>query len=235
MRRSVDYKAYIQHICLQALILLIKKLASPHLFAQLVWPIIEPDIKTLWQQQHQQQLTAINKENLNLLLTCLNKYNEETQRFLKAANLDLNGLVAHNADLFYDLIGQSSEYLPQLEPVCCELLTYLAEHAPKQLQSLWVDVLDARLFAHGKPEKKYLDFKLFVFTAGLVDQSNHQVDWCDGLQNEDTSGSGNDQEDQEFEVKSKQDLVISKQHWVISQISHLSKNVNLFQSGGQVR
>ena len=44
------------------------------------------------------------------------------------------------------------------------------------------------------------------------------------------SKSQEDKDDEEFELKSRQDTLMSKQHWVIGQLSHLHKNVHLFQS-----
>ena len=331
MRLNTEFKTYIQQLYLQALILLIKKITSNELFSTLVLPVIEDDLKNVFQSSNNQ----LNKDNFNLLLTCLNKYNFEMKKFLKANKLDLNLVISiKNADYFYELISQSSEFLPKLEPVCTEFFEYLSTHETTLFKDFWVQYLDARLYSRREPEKKYLGFKLFIYSLGLLNDSNKLV-FYDGLlkcnnllynfifsytnkynnlnpvcretvakemgesvkklENENLSmsmgadltiklieysknchdisdlinmlsfnlnetslvkyfdflindylkedsnylknvpkqqenGSKSDNEDEEYELKTKTDLLISKQLWVISQISHLSKNNHLFES-----
>jgi hypothetical protein len=173
MRSSPEHKLYIQQLCLQALVLLVKKLATtgyPDLFASLVLPTIEQELKSVW--------TSKSKDNLNLLLACLNTYNAETNKFLKKCKLDLKSVFSFdagqgaNGDYFYELISQSSEHLPNLEPVCTELLDYLAKYEPEMLRDFWVRFLDVRLYAKREPEKKYLGYKLYIYSLSLLDEHN---------------------------------------------------------------
>ena len=176
-RKSDDFKPYIRQLYAQALVVLIKQLPSSDddddhknqttPFVRLVLPIIGPDLLSLW------HTASLDKDNLNLLLACLNRYGASTRRHIAEAKLDYAAVMSRTSYArFLDILGQSSEHLPVLEPVCVELLAHLAAHETDMFRDMWLYHLDAKFYARREPEKKYLGYKLFVHSLGLVDATN---------------------------------------------------------------
>jgi hypothetical protein len=173
-RKSKEIKNYIQQLYLQALISLIKKLSNANVFTAHILTILTDDLQSLFVNQTSD---VLNKDNLNILMACLNTYEKETLNFLKQNKFSLDSVLNEaNLDTFYELISQSSEYLPSLQPICVELLTYLltstsAKHV-SLFKKLWLHQIDAKLFNRKESEKKYLGFRLFLFALSHLNVHN---------------------------------------------------------------
>jgi hypothetical protein len=183
MRKKADIKFYIQELYVQAIVLLVKKLEDTDLFKSVVLPTLESDLTELWSLPSQSQADNANtqafKSSLNLLLACLNKSNELTTSKLfkddpKSTKLK-SVFSAKNFDLFYDILSQSSESLPKLQPICLELVEYLARHNLPFLKQLWSDLINTKLCLKKEVEKKIVCFKLYLHALRLVDKSNVSV------------------------------------------------------------
>jgi hypothetical protein len=172
LRKNKDFKPYIQQIYLQAEILLIKRIESGETFKSYMLPQIEVNLKELWSKFQTDDKSNL-KDDLNLLLGCLNTYPSEVKHFLSENNLKLK-VIFHekNFDFFYELISQSSESLPNLQPICTELMTYLVCTETELFRKMWLNLIDLKLFARKESEKKYLGFKLFLFCLNLIDEKN---------------------------------------------------------------
>lgn len=179
MRKKPDVKTYIQELYLQAMIQLVKKIqVSDEVFASEILPCLKSDLAQLWTNestggaQEETRLTQF-KSNLNLLLVCLNKHHEVTSKYLRDQGHKLKSVFSEkHLDLLFDMISQSSESLPQLQPVCLELINYLVEHNISFLKQLWSDLLNAKLGTRKEPEKKLVCFKLYLHTLKLVTKDN---------------------------------------------------------------
>ena len=183
MRKKPDIKFYIQELYLQALILLVKKLENVDQFKSLVLSSLSSDFADIWSfnadNVREQNTSTIQsfKSNLNLLLACLNKNNELTCKILKEENnLKLKSLFnAKNFDLFYDILSQSSESLPKLQPICLELIEHLVRQDVLFFKQLWSDLINAKLCLKKDQEKKIVCFKLYLFALSLVNVENVQA------------------------------------------------------------
>jgi len=133
---------------------------------------IETDFKDLWSKFQTEDKSNL-KDDLNLLLGCLNAYPKEIKHFLSENNLKLKTIFHEkNFDFFYELISQSSESLPNLQPICMELMTYLVCTETELFRKIWITLIDVKLFSRKESEKKYLGFKLFLFCLNLIDEMN---------------------------------------------------------------
>jgi hypothetical protein len=177
MRKKQDIKFYIQELYLQALILLIKKLDNKDLFKSLILSQINSDLKeAILSNQNKNKETAF-RSNLNLLLACLNKYHDVTVENLSASSGDFSMKKIFNTknfDLFFDLLSQSSESLPNLQPICVELIDYLVKHNQVYLKQMWSDLLDSKLCMKREAEKKLVCFKIYLYTLNQVNKSNFE-------------------------------------------------------------
>ncbi len=101
MRKSREIKPYIQQIYLQALIVLIKKLAaSEKVFAESVYDLIEADLRDNlllgnFSKVGENALEeSLAKNELNLLMACMNTFPAIMQkRLLDANGLDLKQII----------------------------------------------------------------------------------------------------------------------------------------------
>ena len=176
-RKNKEYKGYIQQLFLQALVLLVKKVEKPEVFTKTVLPVIENDLKEVWTQfESADKTSSLLKDNLNLLLSCANSYSNEMSSFFKSSQLKLAAIISSkNFDYFHDILSQSSESLPNLQPICMELLQYLALAQPDLFRSFWINLIDLKLLSRKETEKKYLAYKLFLFSLNLVDEANYEI------------------------------------------------------------
>ncbi len=181
LRKNKDFKPYIQQLYLQAEILLMKRVENSQIFQSIMLPEIEADLKDLWLKFQTEEKTNL-KDDLNLLLGCLNAYPKEIKHFLSENNLKLKVIFNEkNFEFFYELISQSSESLPNLQPICMELMTYLVCTEMELFRKMWLTLIDIKLFSRKESEKKYLGFKLFLFCLNLVDESNLSAVFSESL------------------------------------------------------
>lgn len=92
MRKNKDIKPYIQQIYLQALILLIKKVASEEIFTKGIFSAIETDLKDNFLMSNFNQISdnplveSLAKNDFNLFLACMNTYPKSMESNLLALN-----------------------------------------------------------------------------------------------------------------------------------------------------
>lgn len=178
-RTNAEFKTYIQQLYLQALIILIKKLNTN--FMHTIFSILDQDLKENWDHSEDTSVQKI-KDNLNLLLACLNKNSEVTSEYLKKNNLKLKSIFSTKKfDLFYDILSQSTESLPNLQPICAELVQYLAVNNSVYFKQFWSDLVDSKLASKRDLEKKCLSFKLFLFSLGFVNSENYKIVFYESL------------------------------------------------------
>lgn len=116
------------------------------------------------------------KDNLNILLACLNSHTDETVSFLKSRSLKPKSLfTSHTLDAIYDLLSQSSESLPSLQPVCVEMISYLIRHQQAYFNQMWASVVDARLAGKKEPEKKLLAVKFYLLALAQFDEDTYST------------------------------------------------------------
>ena len=175
LRKSKDFKPYIQQLYLQAEILLIKRINNKQTFQNEVVPLIESDLEDLWTKFQTEDKSNL-KDTLNLLVACLNAYPAEMKQLLSEKQLKLKTIFAEkNFDYFYEVISQSTESLPNLQPLCTELMQYLANSETDLFKNMWLSLVDHKLYSRKENEKKYLGFKLFLFCLNLLDEKNLSV------------------------------------------------------------
>jgi len=173
IRKNKEIKTYVQELYLQALIQLIKKLANNNeqLFVKHLYPVIERDLNDLFKST---LILSDSKNDLNLLLACLNSCSTQMKTLLKQH--DLNVLFSHeNYTPLYDIISQSTELLPNVQPFCIELFKYLVSQKPLIAKEFWSHVIDMKLVTRKEHEKKYLSFKLFLIYLSYVNESNYKI------------------------------------------------------------
>lgn len=179
----VILKAYVRQLYLQGLIILIKKL-SPScdgnengkiscLFKTEIVATIGDDLKSVFESEGSGDGLVKNKENFNLLMACLNSHHADTTEFLKSHSLKPKLLFTGDyATSIFEILSQSSESLPTVQPLCTEMFAYLVRHQPKVFASVWPQVVDVRLASKKEPEKKLLAVKFFFICLELVSSSN---------------------------------------------------------------
>lgn len=181
-------KAYTRHLYLQGLIILLKKLSSneykkgAEIFESDILSIIGDDLKTPFKKEEENGNSGESnnlvkhKDDLNLLLACLNTYTSETQSYLKSNSLKPKHLFTSSShDGLFEIVSQSSESLPNLQPICVELLTYLIAHQSSTFGGFWASVIDERLSGGKKdPKKKMLAIKLFLLALELTHKNREQ-------------------------------------------------------------
>jgi len=174
IRKNNQVKFYVQELYLQSLIQLIKKVSNGKIFITCLFPVIERDLKELFQST---LLFSSSKHTLNLLLACINTYkNEMQQYFLDRNNFDLNILFSHeNYNSIYETVSQSTHLLPNIQPFCLELFSYLIVQKPSLAKELWSHLIDLRLVTKKEHEKKYLSFKLFLIYLNNVSKTNYET------------------------------------------------------------
>lgn len=169
------FKAYIRQLYLQGLIILVKKLTNgtsknPSIYKSLVLTSLGDDLKSAFVDGFTK-----NKENLNLLVACLNSHTDETVSFLKSSSLKPKNLFpsTNSFDSIYDILSQSSESLPCLQPICVEIITYLMKHQTGYFNQFWPNVVDARLAGKKEPEKKLLAVKFFILALSHATEDTY--------------------------------------------------------------
>ncbi len=191
MRKSKEIKPYIQQIYLQALIVLIKKLAaSEKVFTQTVYGLIEVDLKeklllTNFSKVSENALEeSLVKNELNLLMACMNTFPATMKkRLLDANNLDLKKILFSpgSQSRLYEFISQSTESLPKIQPFCTELIEYLVTQEPMVAKDFWHLLIDAKLCSRREPEKKYLSYKIFLVYFSLVSKANFKTIFTESI------------------------------------------------------
>lgn len=169
MRKKPDLKQHTQSIYLQAEGLLIRKMSSINKM-DLVFSELNSDILDAFKLGEKSKSV---KDSLNILLLCLSSAQAETSQFLEKNNLKLKSIMqATNFDFFYELISQSTEFLPNIQPFVSDLIDYLAKSDQIFFKQLWSDLIETKLATRKELEKKLLAFKLFLYSIDQVNKQN---------------------------------------------------------------
>lgn len=168
-RKNPEFKQHTQSVYLQAECLLIKKLSTINKM-DIVLSELSEDILDAFKLGEKSKFV---KESLNILLLCLNTAKIETSKFLANKNLKLKSILkTDNFDIFYELISQSTESLPNIQPLITDLFDYLINSEQVFFKQIWNDLIEAKLATKKELEKKLLAFKLFLYSLGQVNKEN---------------------------------------------------------------
>lgn len=162
LRKNKEIKNYAQEVYLQALCQLVKKAQSEDVFRHAILPHVEQELAEITKSS-----VILNKHDLNLLLVCVNEYPAVKQLKIKFTH--------ENYAQFYEIISQSTELLPAVQPFCVELIKYLVHTQPEVAREFWSHHIDAKLCTRKEHEKKYLSFKLFLIYLSLVTRENYEL------------------------------------------------------------
>ncbi|RNA12145.1 myb-binding 1A [Brachionus plicatilis] len=168
-RKNPEFKQHTQSIYLQAECLLIKKISTINKM-DMVFAELDADIVDAFKLGEKAKSV---KDSLEILLLCLNSANMETRKFLEKKNLKLKTILhASNFDFFYELVSQSTESLPNIQPLITGLVDYLTNSDQIFYKQLWSDLVEAKLATRKEMEKKLLAFKLFLYSLSQVNKQN---------------------------------------------------------------
>lgn len=168
-RKNPELKQHTQNVFLQAECLLVKKLATINK-TDMVLSELSEDILDAFKLGEKSKFV---KESLNILLLCLNTAKMETSKFLAKNNLKLKSILkTDNFDIFNEIISQSTESLPNIQPLIAELFNYLINSEQIFFKQIWNDLVESKLASKKELEKKLLAFKLFLYCLGQVNKEN---------------------------------------------------------------
>nr|XP_054775637.1 myb-binding protein 1A-like protein [Lytechinus pictus] len=144
-------KSYLQLICLQGVIDLIKR-SSAELFSDHIWPMLKSDLKQGWED--------ISPNNLALLMVCRQKFPDVVKsKFLQNHYGHVDLVHPSNFTHIIQILTKSTMIShPIVHPVCDMLLALVFQDSSKVAQ-FWKVVVDDGLCT-SKHETKYLAFSL---------------------------------------------------------------------------
>ncbi|XP_030847614.1 myb-binding protein 1A-like protein isoform X2 [Strongylocentrotus purpuratus] len=144
-------KTYLQLICLQGVIDLIKR-SSAELFTDHIWPVLKADMKQGWEE--------VSPNNLALLMVCRQKFPDVVKsKFLQSHYGHADLVHPSNFSHIIRILTKSTLIShPIVHPVCDMLLALVFQDSSKVIQ-FWKIVVDDGLCT-SKHETKYLAFSL---------------------------------------------------------------------------
>nr|XP_039271241.1 myb-binding protein 1A-like protein [Styela clava] len=173
-----NFKSYLRQICFHGIKELIEKVSND-IFDSVIWDSLSQLLGDGWEK--------CDAEIFEVLQSCCN-YQSETcgKSFLKAnkwisqksKKVELIG--SHSYKYLGKMFSSTTQCHPRIHPLCYEVIENVVKSDTETFKKFWKESIDDGLL-DSSPERKYLAFKLSIFTLPLVREDQVSTVWSSRL------------------------------------------------------